>query len=246
MRRVLLVSVLLNVALGVGLCWKGLIAHAGGGGKAPIGNGDVNGDGTVDISDGVYILSWLFTGGPAPKAIPQGGLPATGQTKCYAQNGVLIDCSSDPCGGQDGRYATGCPSEGRFTDNGDGTVTDRCTGLMWQKETADVNGDGVSDWASFCDALAYCEDLSFAGHDDWRLPNIRELQSIIDYGRRAPAIDPVFGAFAEASYWSSTHYGPGGDLAWEVLLGDGDGDDGVVRTQRKSGLSYIRAVRTGP
>lgn len=77
-----------------------------------------------------------------------------------------------------------------FVDNGDGTVSDRATGLMWQK--AD---DGRSrNWQ---EALAYAEGLVLAGHGDWRLPSAKELQSIVDYSR-APipsgcaAIDPLF------------------------------------------------------
>lgn len=78
----------------------------------------------------------------------------------------------------------------RFIDNGDGTITDSATGLMWQ--TAD---DGVTrDWE---EALSYAENLEYAGHDDWRLPSVKELQSIVDYTRSpqttsSPAIDPLF------------------------------------------------------
>ncbi len=79
-----------------------------------------------------------------------------------------------------------------FTDNGDGTITDVATGLMWQQ--AD---DGTTrDWE---DALSYAENLSLAGYDDWRLPNAKELQSIVDYSRcpdvtNSAAIDPLFSA----------------------------------------------------
>jgi ribonuclease BN (tRNA processing enzyme) len=94
-----------------------------------------------------------------------------------------------------------------FKDNGDGTVTDRATGLTWMK------GDSgkAMNWK---DALAYAEKRVHAGHDDWRLPNVKELQSIVDYGRapdarragaRGPAIDPVFRVTrAESWFWSST------------------------------------------
>ncbi|OFX19127.1 MAG: hypothetical protein A2041_15255, partial [Bacteroidetes bacterium GWA2_31_9b] len=77
-----------------------------------------------------------------------------------------------------------------FVDNNDETVTDNATGLMWQK--AD---DGTSrDWQG---ALEYAENLTLVGYTDWRLPNIKELQSIVDYSRcpsvtNSPAIDPVF------------------------------------------------------
>ncbi len=77
-----------------------------------------------------------------------------------------------------------------FADNGDSTISDLATGLMWQK--AD---DGVTrDWQ---ESLAYAEGCELAGHSDWRLPNAKELQTIVDYTRSpqttsSPAIDPVF------------------------------------------------------
>ena len=61
----------------------------------------------------------------------------------------------------------------RYQDNGDGTITDKATGLTWMKADS---GKGM-DWPT---ALEYAEDLKLAGHADWRLPNAKELQSIID------------------------------------------------------------------
>jgi uncharacterized protein DUF1566 len=69
-----------------------------------------------------------------------------------------------------------------FIDNSDGTVTDLATGLMWQK----VDSGAGMDWQS---DLTYAEDLELAGHGDWRLPNVRELQSILDYSRSPNAVD---------------------------------------------------------
>ena len=69
-----------------------------------------------------------------------------------------------------------------FVDNGDGTVTDKATGLMWSQ---DDNGEALY-WE---DALAYAENATIAGYDDWRLPNIKELQSIADYSGAFPAMD---------------------------------------------------------
>ncbi len=77
-----------------------------------------------------------------------------------------------------------------FIDNGDATVSDHATGLMWQK--AD---DGIRrNWE---ESLAYAENLELANYSDWRLPNAKELQSIVDYSRspqttQSPAIDPIF------------------------------------------------------
>ena len=69
-----------------------------------------------------------------------------------------------------------------FVDNNDGTVTDNATGLMWSR---DDNGEAIS-WEA---ALAYAENATIAGYDDWRLPNIKELQSIADYSGVFPAMD---------------------------------------------------------
>jgi hypothetical protein len=107
------------------------------------------------------------------------------------------------------RYVRGNPAYGTndFVDNGDGTITDRATGLMWQK----ADSGKAMDWE---EALAYAEGLECGGHSDWRLPNAKELQSIVDYTRapaatdpakRGPAIASVFGLTEpESWFWSST------------------------------------------
>jgi hypothetical protein len=89
----------------------------------------------------------------------------------------------------------------RFHDNADGTVSDLATGLMWQKRD-----DGVArDWAG---ALSYAENLELAGHTDWYLPDVKELQSIVDYSRNNPALNTAFLEMSdpEGWFWSSTTY----------------------------------------
>ncbi len=90
------------------------------------------------------------------------------------------------------RLVRGNPDYGvnDLVDNADGTITDHATGLMWQQADS---GTGMS-WQ---EALASCEGLELAGHSDWRLPNAKELQSLIDYSRSpdtttSAAIDPLF------------------------------------------------------
>ncbi len=232
------------------------VAIGGGADQCAVKNGDVNADGEVDMSDAISILGNLFLGNPtelAPPCAPTLGLTATGQTACWnfdVNQGLVVEvpCGEAACPGQDGSSARGCPMENRFVDNGDGTVTDTCTGLLWQQDTADVNEDGqivpLDDALIWCDALAYCENLSFARHNDWRLPNVRELQSIVDYGRFNQAIDPKFGALSEF-YWSSTSYADAPDDAWGIGF-----NVGGVYIRPKLGdfdfsFNYVRAVR-GP
>ena len=114
--------------------------------------------------------------------------------------------------------------ENDFADNGDGTVTDEATGLMWQQD----DGGVTLDWV---EALSYCESATTAGYDDWRLPNAKELQSIVDYGRSpdttgTAAIDPIFSVTnIQAWYWSSTTLleSPDGSQAVYVAFGEATG-----------------------
>jgi hypothetical protein len=125
---------------------------------------------------------------------------------------------------------------GDLVDNYDGTVTDTATGLMWQQDEA-----GVMTWEA---ALTYCEDLVLpaAGHDDWRLPNRNELQSIVDYEKFNPAIDKEKfpDVVSDAVYWSSTTYAPDSDGAWTVFL-----YEGFLLNWDKLNNCYVRAVRGG-
>ena len=95
--------------------------------------------------------------------------------------------------------------EVRFVDNGDGTITDRTTGLSWEIKTA----RNVNDLYSWEEAHQYIETIlncnSFGGFGDWRLPSVQELISIVDYNRRNledyPSIDLIFGPTMSDWYW---------------------------------------------
>ena len=102
----------------------------------------------------------------------------------------------------------------QFADNGDGTVSDALTGLVWQQ----ADDGQTRDWPG---ALAYCESLILAGQDDWRLPNVKELQSIVDYSRPEPAIDRRYLKIADPKgwFWSSTTHGENPDFANYVCFG---------------------------
>jgi len=127
------------------------------------------------------------------------GTQLFGQAKAF--NYVLVRGNTD--------YGTN-----DFTDNGDGTITDNATGLMWMQ---DDNGEGVL-WQ---ESLSYAEGMEYAGYSDWRMPDAKELQSIVDYTRSpgttgSAAIDPLFNCTeitneaGEVDYpwfWSSTTHG---------------------------------------
>ena len=130
---------------------------------------------------------------------------------------------------------------GRFTDNSNDTVTDTTTGLVWQQK-----GDTEKNWIG---ALAYCEGLAnFAGKSDWRLPNIRELLSIVDYTKFSPAIDRAkflntdFSDTIPFGYWSSTSYEDWKKGAWYVNFRDGTA---AITGGNKTGNRYVRCVRGG-
>jgi hypothetical protein len=118
-----------------------------------------------------------------------------------------------------------------LVDNGNGTVTDRVTQLVWQQ------GEGGSKtWTA---ALAYCESLSLAGQTDWRLPNRKELLSLVDYSRYNPSIDSSFFPNVVASYyWTSTSYANNSYDAWDVYF-----SNGYVGNSDKSNSDYVRCVR---
>jgi hypothetical protein len=139
------------------------------------------------------------------------------------------------------RYVRGNNDYGinNFTDNKDGTITDLATGLQWMQVDSGTfnvggNGDGNLNWEQ---ALEWAENLQYAGYSDWRLPNAKELQGIVDYTRspdttNSAAIDPVFtttsikdegGNTNYAFYWTGTTHLDGrepGHAAVYVAFGE--------------------------
>ena len=121
-----------------------------------------------------------------------------------------------------------------YIDNSNGTVTDTSTGLMWQQE---ISGSTM-DWEN---AESYCESLNLAGHTDWRLPSIRELQTIEDYSISypGPTIDITYFPHTPSSwFWTSTSFAGNASLAWVVNFYDGDNTFLFKRNDY-----YVRAVR---
>jgi hypothetical protein len=196
------------------------------------------------------------------------GVLKTGQTTAYGT-------------GSDGDLQRGASRS--YTDNGDGTITDNKTGLMWEKKDSLDNTPNPSDPHDADNTYTWCADVNpmdgicdngtndmdgtivttflvalnagsgFAGHTDWRIPNLSELQSIANYQTAIPAADAVFSANCVASctvttcsctvggyYWSTTTYQFMPLSAWFV-----DFFGGFVTVNPKPNANQVRAVRGG-
>jgi hypothetical protein len=197
--------------------------------------------------------------------------PATGQMTSYTtqSNGVSGIAVED-----DGTLRVG--SGLRFIDNGDGTITDLNTFLVWEKKVA---GDSVANpgnlhdadntyiWSDdfnliqptlwdWLDALNAEGGTGFAGHDDWRIPNAKELLSVIDYEQSSPAVaiewdsagcaacgdvtDTACSCTGSGDYWSSTTRVANTAQAWAVGFQNGD-----IVQRSKTSSNRVRAVRGG-
>lgn len=196
-------------------------------------------------TNALYGLVWPVRGGTtSPAAVWR-----TGQADCHDSAGALIACADT---GQDGEYRAGVvwPAM-RFTDHGDGTVTDELTGLMW---TADAKTPGpggcypglTKGWESGFDYIKCLNTRVYLGYSDWRIPNIKEIRSLVDYSRTNPALPsghPFTNVQLTSVYGSSTTatYSPlAPDHNWCLDL-----TDGAIGYAIKTGGTYIWPVR-GP
>ena len=171
-------------------------------------------------------------------------LPDTGQTKCYQ---AVEPWAEIPCEGtgQDGAYTINPMS---FTDNGNDTVTDNNTGLMWQKQD-DGNtynwfqASGTYEATYNPSSQDVCGSLILGGYSDWRLPTKKELMSIVNYDipYPGPTIDTTyFPSTKSTDYWSSTTYNSYPSLSWVVAFSY----SAVGNDYRNEG-DYVRCVRGG-
>ncbi|MBI4741105.1 MAG: DUF1566 domain-containing protein [Betaproteobacteria bacterium] len=143
--------------------------------------------------------------------------------------------------------ALALPAFAAFTDNGDGTVTDSTTGLMWMRCTMRQTWNGTTcinaaQTNMFTWGQAKALTSNFAGHSDWRLPKVRELQSIVDYAvTTAPTINgSVFPATPQDTFWSASPYALDPSQAWQL-----DFTYGVILAFSPLDYSEVRLVRGG-
>jgi len=196
-----------------------------------------------------YLPMVLKTGGSS-----SAGVPRTGQTTSYGTR-------------DDGALQKGVAwPNPRFTDNANGTVTDHLTGLIWLKNAncTDTVGEinkssGSLTWANgltWCNKLAggHCGLIDGSKAGDWRLPNVKEMQSLVHYGFSNPALPNTGGSVQWTEgvpftgvqsnyYWSSTTYATSlsTDLAWSVYLNYGN----AVYNSPKTATYYVWPLRDG-
>ncbi|MEI6061291.1 MAG: DUF1566 domain-containing protein, partial [Bacteroidota bacterium] len=151
-------------------------------------------------------------------------LPDTGETGSYTLTR-----------GEDADIIINPPS---YTDNGDGTITDNITSLMWQKTDA---GE-----MTFENAASYCNNLVLGSHSDWRLPTAEELFSIQNFGHLNPALNTVYFPLTAAEYWwSSEVQSDDASKVWVTNAGGGIGAHPKTETISSGGSKrfHVRAVR---
>ncbi len=212
---------------------------------------DLNGDLIVNFTDLAILKSVFFQRctDPAPASV----FPATGQTSCWDATGAAISCAGT---GHDGEVQAGATLA--YVDNGDGTITDVNTGLVWEKLSDDGSihdRDNTYSWTNaFAVKIAALNaGGGFAGRTDWRVPNRKELEIILNAEVHNPAVSAIFhtgcvpgstvltGSCTRPSYyWSSSSYAYDPTRAWRVGF-----DFGAVGAGFKADALYVRGVRGG-
>jgi hypothetical protein len=220
---------------------------------------------SVDMTDGsVYRIdkssdSILWPVRAGQMGNPDSGYPAntwqTGQTNCYDALGGSISCSNT---GQDGDIQAGVSwLSPRFSDNGDGTVRDTLTGLIWLQDancmvtqyagfdSDGTAGDGRVTWLHGLDFVLGINSGTYsncgAGLTNWHLPNRKELLSLHDYAQDSPIL-PLGHPFTNVNfdfYWSSTTKAGSTNIAWRDSL-----EEGFILGDFKTANNYVWPVHS--
>ena len=196
-----------------------LAACGGGGGEAGSGGGNGNGSGSAGV--------------PAASA-GLIALPVTGQTTCIDATGAASACANTRQDG-DRRAGVAWPNP-RFTVDGTGNcITDNLTGIMWARQDG-----GFRTWQL---GLDFANSLDLCGFSDWRMPNRKELLSLVNYGAANIGIDLLSNGFTfqvESVLWSSSSVAGSAAEAWTLIV-----LPGVLSQGPKSGGNYVLPVRAG-
>ena len=159
---------------------------------------------------------------------------------------TLLTCAQ--AAAQTCRTETEVPSTtpaGRFLVHGNGTVTDTATGLIWAQCAEGLSGsactEGTAAIFTWADALIRARDSTHAGYTDWRLPNVKELSSIVEERCYDPAINlAVFPNTPSSYFWSASPNGYSSGYAWVVSFSNGYAND-----YNRSSYNRVRLVRSG-
>lgn len=256
----------LGYATGTLACTAGCGYDVSGCVATTCGNGTIEGPESCDGANlgGATCVSLGFASGSLTctagcgfdvSACVSGGqaFPATGQTTCWDSSATIIPCAGT---GHDGELQAGATLA--YQDNGDGTITDLNTSLMWEKKSDDGSINDRDNLYTWDNAFAvHVAGLNsgggFAGHTDWRVPNVKELQSIMNYQNVYPAVSAAFNTGCAPgctvltcsctisnSHWSSSTYAYGPEFVWIV-----SSINGSVNVDFKTNSDYVRAVRAG-
>jgi hypothetical protein len=176
-------------------------------------------NGVLDHQDKSLVGNvWPVRGGQNSSALAK-----TGQAACYDAHGVEISCART---GQDGELQAGLSwPDPRFTENGDGTITDNLTGLIWSADAKPLGADAaVADgsavtWQGALDHIQKLNSQAYLGFTDWRLPNRNELASLVNYSDSTLSWLSNHGVLnPQNDYWSSSTFASSPDRAWNVSM----------------------------
>ena len=199
-------------------------------------------DAALTLSSGVQ-----FPDGSVQATTPVGLAPVadSGQRECFDTAGAARDCVGT---GEDGELQAGSPGKNpRFIDNQDGTITDNRSGLMWLQDAGchiPRNWQTELDYVATFNSDNACDGYpADTGYFDWRMPNVNELLTLIDYGQKTPALPSghPFLNIASSTYWTSTTVAGITNAAWTVDLAFG-----FRVAANKATVQPVWLVRGGP